>query len=291
MNGEEYLYVKNAQGDITGILDKDGKQVVSYTYDAWGKVESISGSSADTVGKMNPMRYRGYYEDTETGLYYLQSRYYNPEMGRFINSDVVIDTESLIGFNLFSYCENNPVIYSDRMGYGKTYVFYYVNAKSGFTLQAFNSPYYNDRSKNVELIGVTRVQDFIRQWNNMKGDIDYIYLYLHGGTGTLHFYEESLSFSGSKSFSDLESHTVKYRVYLFSCKGGRGEEGNNVAYMFAKLTGTKVIAFTGGVSFSKVFGEYYARTGWPIGTLRTFFYTKRFVFWGSLTAMSISGSW
>lgn len=120
LSGEEYLYVKNAQGDITGILDKDGRQVVSYTYDAWGKVESISGSSADTVGKINPMRYRGYYQDTETGWYYLQSRYYNPEMCRFINADEpsMLEVSSCISIssNMYSYGNNNPLMNEDPFG-------------------------------------------------------------------------------------------------------------------------------------------------------------------------------
>ena len=117
LNGEEYFYVKNVQGDITGVLDKDGEQVVSYTYDAWGKVESVSGSSADTVGKLNPMRYRGYYEDTETGYYYLINRYYNPIICRFINGDEIVGAnEDLLGYNLFVYCSNNPVNYADPEG-------------------------------------------------------------------------------------------------------------------------------------------------------------------------------
>ncbi len=120
LNGTEYIYVKNAQGDITGILDKGGKQVVSYTYDTWGKVERISGSSADTVGKLNPMRYRGCYEDTETQLFYVCSRYYDPEISRFINADVpemMGLSDHILVTNLFTYCYNNPVNYADSTGY------------------------------------------------------------------------------------------------------------------------------------------------------------------------------
>ncbi|SHO54186.1 RHS repeat-associated core domain-containing protein [Anaerocolumna xylanovorans] len=123
-NGTEYIYVKNAQGDITGVLDADGNKVVSYTYDAWGKIESISGSLANTVGQLNPMRYRGYYEDMETGYYYLQSRYYNPVVQRFLNADepgmlTLIGTSS-ISANLFSYCGNNPVVNVDPNGFVDT---------------------------------------------------------------------------------------------------------------------------------------------------------------------------
>jgi RHS repeat-associated protein len=86
LNGTEYYYIKNAQGDIIGLFDKTGTQVVSYSYDTWGKLISIGGSLASTVGAENPYRYRGYRYDSETGLYYLQSRYYNPDWGRFVNA-------------------------------------------------------------------------------------------------------------------------------------------------------------------------------------------------------------
>ena len=92
LNGTEYYYLRNLQGDIAGIVDGTGSLVVEYTYDAWGKLLSITGSLADTVGVLNPLRYRGYYYDTETGLYYLQSRYYDPETGRFLNADETVLT-------------------------------------------------------------------------------------------------------------------------------------------------------------------------------------------------------
>ena len=111
LNGVEYYYIRNAQGDIIGLKDKTGTQVVSYAYDSWGKLISTTGSLASTVGVKNPYLYRGYRYDTETGLYYLQSRYYNADWGRFINADGLIgQTGALLGHNLFSYSNNNPVI-------------------------------------------------------------------------------------------------------------------------------------------------------------------------------------
>ena len=117
LNGTEYYYLRNLQEDIVGIVDAAGSLVVEYAYDAWGRLLSITGSLADTVGVLNPLRYRGYYYDTETGLYYLQSRYYNPEWGRFINADAVIDNSSIIGANLYTYCLNNSVNMVDYAGY------------------------------------------------------------------------------------------------------------------------------------------------------------------------------
>ena len=115
--GTEYFYLKNAQGDVTGIVNAAGTQVVAYTYDAWGKLLSTTGTMAGSIGTLNPFRYRGYFYDTETGLYYLNSRYYNPGTGRFINADGYVSTgQGIVGNNMFAYCGNNPVLYSDYSG-------------------------------------------------------------------------------------------------------------------------------------------------------------------------------
>ena len=111
----EYFYVKNLQGDILKVITATGTEAATYTYDAWGKLLTSSGDLAD----INPLRYRGYFYDTETGLYYLQSRYYDPEVGRWINIDNVeyLGTEDeLISYNLFTYCLNNPVNRTDENG-------------------------------------------------------------------------------------------------------------------------------------------------------------------------------
>ena len=94
-----------------------GTAVVQYTYDAWGKILTTTGSMASTLGVHNPLRYRGYVYDTETGLYYLQSRYYDPQMGRFINADALVSTgQGILGNNMFAYCLNDPVNYCDPTG-------------------------------------------------------------------------------------------------------------------------------------------------------------------------------
>jgi len=144
--GVTYYYVTNLQGDVVGIIDNRGHAVAYYAYDAWGNIldEYIGGfmcvnpgdyvlrygygddSAPDAVGRLNPLRYRGYVYDKETGLYYLQSRYYNPEWGRFITADSVsylgID-DTPTSYNPFAYCGNNPVMYSDPTGHAVETIF------------------------------------------------------------------------------------------------------------------------------------------------------------------------
>ena len=114
-NGAMYYYQFNLQGDVTGIYDANGQLVVEYKYDAWGKILSITGSLANTIGQGNPIRYRGYYYDNETGFYYLISRYYDSTTGRFLSADSQISGSSQ-GFNLFAYCANNPISRKDSTG-------------------------------------------------------------------------------------------------------------------------------------------------------------------------------
>ena len=116
-NGTEYYYLRNGQTDIVGLMDGSGNRVVEYTYDAWGKLISTTGTLATSLGADNPFRYRGYYYDTETGLYYLMTRYYDPEVCRFISADVYMTTgQGVLGGNMFAYCLNNPILYSDTLG-------------------------------------------------------------------------------------------------------------------------------------------------------------------------------
>ncbi|MBQ4154208.1 MAG: RHS repeat protein [Clostridia bacterium] len=116
-SGTPYYYIKNLQGDVTGILDSMGNEVVQYTYDEWGKCLSVTGSEASYIGQRNLFRYRGYYYDTETGFYLTGTRYYDPEIGRFINADGYVSTgQGVLGNNMFVYCGNNPIVRLDLTG-------------------------------------------------------------------------------------------------------------------------------------------------------------------------------
>ena len=139
-NGTTYIYRKDVQGNIIALLDSNGRIVVKYAYDAWGNyaaeaLDRVDGkvqfNNADPdiafnadyekykqLANINPFRYRGYYYDTETELYYLKSRYYDPITGRFITIDDIsyIDPETINGLNLYSYCNNNPITNVDPNG-------------------------------------------------------------------------------------------------------------------------------------------------------------------------------
>ncbi len=122
-NNDIYYYVKNMQNDIVGILNSNYEKVVTYEYDSWGKVVSVKDALGEKItdethiGLINPYRYRSYYYDVETGLYYLNSRYYSPEWKRFLNADSFTGTnENVNENNLYIYGNNNPIAFYDSEG-------------------------------------------------------------------------------------------------------------------------------------------------------------------------------
>ena len=126
-NNATYYYRKDIQGNIIALLDNTGTVVVKYKYDAWGKCKVLDATGAEItdnthIGILNPFRYRSYYFDHGIGLYFLKTRYYDPEIGRFMTIDDIayLDPESINGLNLYAYCLNNPIIYSDPTGHSAT---------------------------------------------------------------------------------------------------------------------------------------------------------------------------
>ena len=118
-NDTPYYFIKNLQGDIIAIVNKDANAVARYTYDAWGVCTIIQDTSGCNIATVNPFRYRGYYYDEEIGLYYLQSRYYDACIGRFINCDdpmLIGLSIASVSYNLAHYCENNPINRTDITG-------------------------------------------------------------------------------------------------------------------------------------------------------------------------------
>lgn len=183
LNGIMYYYIKNLQGDIVKIIDQDGTIVASYVYDAWGNILNETGDPI--IKTINPFRYRGYIYDIETGLYYLQSRYYDPLTGRFLNPDIFFDTKtSVLGTNMFTYCDNNPIMKTDTTGkissskskydrnkaisYAKKYAYSYNSAYNYY----FSGDCANFVSQCVHAGGIDMNED----WYSIKNSYGYFYL-------------------------------------------------------------------------------------------------------------------
>ena len=265
-NGTAYAYLYNLQGDVIALIDSNGKKVVEYKYDAWGRILSKTGTMASTLGTLNPFRYRGYVYDEETGLYYLRSRYYKPNWARFLNADALLNKRHLpLSSNLFAYCKSNSINKVDTDGYGDIYVFYYHwdGSKSSLENQAQNAPYYN--WEEVKGIEVASSADFINAWNAMDDtDVDDVYIFLHGGPGILNMDHDIISSDGEYSFDQLEYKKVQNAVFLFSCYGAAVDANNNsVALQLMKHTSApKLYACEVGVSFSKIIDRGSARVTW-----------------------------
>jgi len=115
-NDKPYYYFKNLQGDVVAVGEDYNTIVATYEYDAWGRLISSTDTSGVNIGAINPIRYRGYYYDTETGFYFLQTRYYVPEICRFLSADSIIDDSCPNAQNLFVYCYSNPIVNKDTSG-------------------------------------------------------------------------------------------------------------------------------------------------------------------------------
>lgn len=286
-NDTRYYYVKNLQGDIIKLLKEDGTVAANYSYDMFGKMLSITSKEGkeiidkSDIALLNPLRYREYVYDNESGLYYLLSRYYDPVTGRFINADEYCDTESgVLGTNMFSYCMNDPVNFYDAAGdrrkpaiklpaqilrqskvSGKIYVIYYTYNKNdgAFTKEVKNSAYFDYNSKNTIKKPVQSWKQFRDAWKNMPNNMDYVFLYLHGEKGTLEFFDGTISYKSKFNFYDLKKVKVKNAIYLFSCHGAQGGAKSVAAMFAAKSPNTNVYACEGGVSFRWENGRVYAR--------------------------------
>lgn len=232
-NGTMYYYIKDLQGDITEIVDKDGNSVAEYAYDAWGNMLTENNGTL-AVGKLNPFRYRSYVYDEETGLYYLQSRYYDPLTGRFLNADVYADTQSgtPLSTNMFAYCENNAINKSDDEGKdawwiqspnsanGKGHTSLLLKEKSGYWWYF----YWGDRSVQLLFIGTSSLREIT---GKVRAQINYYNRNYSNKFGKLYYYEEytrAIQFSGH--FENCIKEIKKYisnnqYSYAFSGIGKR----------------------------------------------------------------------
>lgn len=171
-NNDIYYYLKNLQNDIIVILDRNGNKLVSYIYDSWGKIVHIKdgnnneiSNNQEHIANINPFRYRSYYYDEETNLYYLNHRYYNPELGRFISPDIVLGANSdILSYNLYAYVSNNPISNYDRTGNGKawnaivSFVSNLVSSVKNAIAKKSNSKKKNNKSSSVAGVSKSKPQ-------------------------------------------------------------------------------------------------------------------------------------
>ena len=147
---KNFYYRKNLQGDVVAIYDSNGVRKVEYAYDAFGNCKIVYSASGTDIASINPIRYRGYYYDTETQLYYLNARYYNPQWRRFISPDSTeyIDSENPNGLNLYAYCNNDPINYVDPSGHSITLALIFAGT---FAVGFGSSLFINAATNNWEL--------------------------------------------------------------------------------------------------------------------------------------------
>ena len=163
---DEYFYEKNLQGDIVAVYTAAGAKLISYTYDAWGNfTTSYHNGGASTTAAKNPITYRGYYYDSDIGFYYLQSRYYDPATCRFINADGYVSTgQGILGYNMFAYCNNNPISYLDYHGTSPMALIAFLLIGAGVIIVLTSC-------SNSDIDSVEKVEDSI-EYDEKNGKID-----------------------------------------------------------------------------------------------------------------------
>ena len=159
-----YYFIKNILGDVIKIVDSSGIVIVTYEYSAYGDILSISGSYASTIGELNPIRYRSYYYDVDTDMYYLKTRYYNPNWCRFISCDNInyLEYDNPLNISLFRYCANNPVMNVDPDGTRKWKPFWIFVGKAALTFVASIAivtvaPMPPDRALELAIVGAALI--------------------------------------------------------------------------------------------------------------------------------------
>ncbi|WIM40606.1 RHS repeat-associated core domain-containing protein [Paenibacillus sp. PK4536] len=270
---KDYYYLFNGHGDVVQMVDTSGTIVNSYGYDEWGNIAK----QQETVS--NSFKYAGESYDSETGLYYLKSRYYDPSQGRFLNEDSYEgQITNPLSLNNYTYVENSPLIYIDPLGFAASYVFYTTNPDSNFKAQAdFQKERLEKNGDTVNMMESNTIEKFEDGWNNIgvvdgkQVEVNEVVIISHTRENVIIFQDgtstNAMSISGKNSsgqkignFSQLESKKMTSLTFL-TCNAGHlatfSTGNDNLASYFLKnkVDGGIVYAYDGNV----VFGSKWTR--------------------------------
>ena len=248
-----YYYEKNVQKDVLRIVDEEGDIVCGYTYDAWGNIVQTEGDK--NIAQLNPIRYRSYYQDKETGYFYLQTRYYDSNTGRFINADDLARINvGDMDFNLYAYCGNDPIALYDPQG------------RAAVSVAMFSIKQFKSENNNVKtLIGKhfkettfyqkvgDEYKDFTAWWNGLGTKRDLAIINSHANPDILSTKDKILLSKEQIKF--LKKKNIKLLVVL-GCNAGHFSHDKCIARYFANKVTGKVIASDGTV-------EAYGISLWP----------------------------
>lgn len=257
---KSYTYQKDVQGSTRAVTDTDGKCVEWYEYSDFGETTIHE----EQAGFENVLCYTGGVYDESSGLYYLNARYYNPEMGRFISRDTYEGkNEEPSSLHLYLYCANDPVNYVDPSGHErKIAVIYYTGYNNGrekehngFRVEAYNSPYYDANWSNVKFYKITYGRQIYGIWEKIeKSKATELYMYMHGGLykggGRLYFKDSYKSFLEISKIRKKNNYIKE--LVLLSCQGAAGGKQSIAYALWSKIKG-KVYAAKTKISFHWVY--------------------------------------
>lgn len=256
--GNAYYYIKNAFNDVIRIVDSRNQFVCGYTYDAYGELLSISGD--EDIANLNKYRYRSYYFDTDMGLYYLHSRYYDSQTRRFISTDqaeMTLYAED--NLNLYAYCKGNPVYYSDPEGTAVRVAVITLNCwknESGHILYDLQQ-YYGPSNVLGKQYNMSNMNEVESTWNSMS-NCSVVVINTHGSPTVLtnNIGNDDSTDLTLSEISSLEYKAVRTLILLGCNAGHQDERWHNVAYEFSKRISGKVVASDGTV-YSALYNFYY----------------------------------
>jgi len=266
-DGDRYYYEKNLQGDIIAIYDESGNKVGAYIYDAWGNC-TIKNDVADArIGEVNPFRYRGYYFDSDLGLYYLKSRYYDPQVARFINADGINylgANGDICAFNLFAYCSDNPVNMVDSTGTRNCSSISHTTEDS---YDRFISCIFQERVALEKIGKVIDITDKLDEFMETNADRLQAYLNEHGYWDAVWYFYNNVKDGGELDIKLQDDWKFKEGVtYIYRGTELRYDDPGNINYGYVGAVLFSELILCAGAGLNQI-----SKYGFQFGDIFSFF--------------------